>query len=103
MSCCPVNSVVSLYGNSELGTWTNADFQFPRKEITMIVSVTGSPSSFSVSLEGSHDQTVWATLATVTTPGATTVDTHLIRYARANLTALSGGSSPAVSATIAAA
>lgn len=57
-----------------------------------------------VALEGSHDGAVWTTLATASGSGPTAaafVEGRPVRYVRANLTVLSGGSSPAVTATVA--
>lgn len=76
------------------------------RQLTMIVGVSGAPSSFSVNLEGAHDLSAgdspWAVLATADSAGAVTVDTHWVRYVRASLISLSGGSTPLVSATLAA-
>jgi hypothetical protein len=72
---------------------------------TIAVHSTGSPASFTVDFEGSHDNVTWFATgaASITSNAIVTVDNHLFRYMRANLTALTGGSSPTVTATIASA
>jgi hypothetical protein len=73
---------------------------------SMIAVATGSPSNRHVELQGSHDGFVWAVLATAD-PGdaglATTVINTPLRYVRANLATLAGGTSPTVTVTIASA
>jgi hypothetical protein len=76
---------------------------------TMFFKVTGG-ASWTIVLEGSHDDTNWlglgqgsgssGALTEVTVP-TTSLPGTLVRYVRANLTSLTGGSSPTVSATIA--
>jgi len=76
---------------------------------TLFVTATGSPSSWTVKLQGSHDDLTWVDLHSASGSTATTAVTapqsdapgHLVRYIRANLTSLVGGSSPTVTATIA--
>lgn len=71
------------------------------------VFYTGAPSSIAVDLEGSHDGANWfrlVTLSGVTTGRMRGVSTSLLaRFVRANITDLTGGSSPTVTATIASA
>lgn len=70
---------------------------------TMIVTVTGSPTSVSVNLEGSHDNVNWVNLTTYTSTssGYVSFDSQVrVRYVRANLTAITGGSSPTITASI---
>lgn len=69
----------------------------------MIVTVTGSPTSVSVNLEGSHDNVNWVNLTTYTSTssGYVSFDSQVrVRYVRANLTAITGGSSPTITASI---
>lgn len=71
---------------------------------TICVTTTGSPSSMNVVIERSHDGVNWFSTGSPNIsagPTMATVDTHLVRYVRANLTSLSGGSAPTVTATIA--
>lgn len=95
---------VSLSAANSTGPGAVRDFEGAVRDITMVVSTTGAPSSCSVALEGSHDQTSWFSVRNGTgtsTPTAfSNLGTDWFRYARANLTALSGGSSPTVTATI---
>lgn len=88
------------------------DLETVSREHTMYVRVTGAPSDLQVDLEGSHDSVTWFSLGTVNegviSGGQARVNTpfdqtryDLVRYVRANLITLSGGSSPAVTATIA--
>ncbi|GAA1015883.1 hypothetical protein Aple_010680 [Acrocarpospora pleiomorpha] len=71
----------------------------------MIVTVTGAPTSATVLLEGSHDGVRWAVLDELSEQGqgglVTPATAHLVRYVRARLQTLSGGSDPTVTATIA--
>ena len=75
----------------------------------MFVLTTGG-ASWTVVLEGSHDGSAWLSLGQVSGssagPVSVTAPTSdipgtLVRYVRANLTALTGGSTPTVTATIA--
>lgn len=62
--------------------------------------ITGSPASFTITLEGTMDGSNWTTLATTTnTAGETVYSTGLIPFTnlRAHCTAVSGGTSPTVS------
>jgi hypothetical protein len=71
---------------------------------TMIVASTGSPSRTVVSLEGSHDGSTWTQIAAVDFAGAgpaIATATDVVRHVRANLSTLTGGTSPTVTATIA--
>lgn len=65
----------------------------------MTTTVTGSPASFTILLEGTYDGTNWNTLATTTnTSGETQYSNGLTPFTnlRARCTAVSGGSSPTV-------
>ncbi|MCG5220273.1 hypothetical protein [Streptosporangium sp. KLBMP 9127] len=68
---------------------------------TMLVTATGSPSQISVQLQGSHDGSTWVDLANTSSwPTAVSVQ-RAVRYVRARLGGVTGGSSPTVTATIA--
>ncbi|MFD4343411.1 hypothetical protein ACFWQ6_00765 [Streptomyces coelicoflavus] len=72
----------------------------------LIAVVTGGPSTADIALEGSHDGVTWVTLATASGTVASRTaraEAYAVRYVRANLTSLSGGSAPTVTATIASA
>jgi hypothetical protein len=71
----------------------------------MLVNVTGSPSSVSINLEGTIDGTNWFVLANSGNTGQFLMGGVLfpVKGVRANLTDLSGGSSPTVTATVVAA
>lgn len=73
---------------------------------SLFVFVTGDPTHYTVGLQGSHDGIHWTGGPGINDGGSTayvTTDDHLYRYVRANLSNLSGGSSPTVTATIASA
>ena len=96
---------VSLNAATATGAGDSRDLEGSFDHHTLIVSSTGG-ASINVALEGSHDGTTWVTLANaasgqVTVPNSGAATGPLIRYVRANLTMLSGGSSPTVTATIA--
>ncbi len=67
---------------------------------TMVCVVTGSPSECEILLEGSLDNSSWITLGTVNGSGCCHSVNATVQYVRANLTALGGGSSPAVTAKL---
>lgn len=99
----------SLSAASATGVGTSSDLGELADHHTMFVTTTGG-GSWVVALEGSHDDTHWLSLgqvsgssagpAQVTTPSSD-IPGILVRYVRANLTSLTGGSSPTVTATIA--
>ncbi|MEW2383374.1 hypothetical protein AB0873_14965 [Micromonospora sp. NPDC047707] len=71
---------------------------------TMALTVTGSPSSWAVDLEGSHDGLTWFWLGSGGSASGTLVHApRVVRFVRARLSALTGGTSPTVTATIASA
>jgi hypothetical protein len=75
---------------------------------TLIVHVTGSPTSWAVEFLGSHDGINWAGGGpyldqTIGATGYQTTNFHLYRYVRADLISFGGGSSPTLTATIASA
>lgn len=61
---------------------------------------TGSPSSFYVDLEGSLDGTNWFSLGTISGASYIVVGDYAVRYVRANLSGLTGGTNPTVTAWI---
>jgi len=64
------------------------------------VSTTGGPS-FTVALEGSLDGVVWTELGYTNNTSLLVTGDYPVRYVRANLGALTGGSSPTVTAWVA--
>jgi hypothetical protein len=73
---------------------------------TVSAVVTGSPSGCSIQLEGSLDATNWANLSgaqdcTASNPYVFHVAERVIIYVRVNLTTLSGGTAPTVTASYA--
>lgn len=97
----------SLVAATATGAGVALTFDSPRRShFNYQVSWTGSPSSVVVTLEITVDGTNWVTWATFTSNGTTPPsgsiqggDIGPIMGARLNLTTLSGGSSPTVSAT----
>lgn len=101
MCCSPV---VALDAVTAIGPGPSIDLGRIMSIHTLVRVLTGSPTSANVSLEGSHDGANWFTLASATTSSAIEVahgQQRAVRYVRANLTTLSGGTAPTVSATIA--
>src|SRR5262249_49602970 len=97
----------SLNAATVTGAGSAIQFDLPRTNIAMTVVATGSPSSWQVALQGTIDGITWGNLPPRQSfsenvfalfPGR-----GLVRAARANLQALEGGSSPTVTAVIAAA
>jgi hypothetical protein len=92
---------------SGTGQTAAADLGYAAHKHTVQVTTTGSPSSCSIQLEGTLDDIYavsspqWANLSgsqTCTSNVTFHVADRPVRAVRANLTALSGGSSPTVSA-----
>lgn len=110
---------VSLNAATSTGEGAARDLERPTRRFTMAVSAAGSPSSVVVDLEGSLDGSFWLSLGRQNGVGLLTVGpdpywvggntysgtemrhAHFVRYARANVVTLSGGSSPTVTALIA--
>lgn len=102
----------SLNAATTTGPGASIDLVTARLNVRMSTTVTGSPAACVVVLEGSVDGTTWKPLATAShatvsnvLPGGPVTDVvisngHAVRYARANLVTLSGGTSPTVSAAI---
>lgn len=111
---------VALNAATADGASTVVDLNGVSNEFSLIVVATGTPTGGYVSLQGSHDGVNWASIGVSSnlsstpyaasseltngqisgsTPGATYKP--FVRYVRANLIGLSGGTSPTVTATIA--
>jgi len=96
----------SLNAATSTGPGTVTDLGVVRSSHTLQTSTTGSPTGVTVNLEGSLAATgPWATLATSTstTGDVQTATGKAVRYVRANLTVLTGGTAPTVTALIASA
>lgn len=98
----------SLDAVGSTGPGAARDLEGSRKVHTLVVSATGTPSTVTAELQGSHDGVNWFNMgsASVNSPaanqGASVSNAeHVARYVRANLTQLSGGSTPTATATIA--
>lgn len=72
---------------------------------SLIVSSVGSPDSAYVVVRGSHDGATWVSLVEAQTDSGSSVGVatreFAVRYLQADLVILSGGSSPAVTASVA--
>ena len=102
----------SLNAATTVGPGTINDLETVSDDHTIISSCTGgTPGPFSavVALEGSHDGVTWAPLSAGVSfstsnsgvSSTTPVRSALVRYVRANLTTLYGGTAPTVTVTIA--
>lgn len=110
---------VSLDAAISTGPGVAVDLNGTSNEFTLVVFTSGSPASFDVELQGSHDGSNWFSLDLSVGPSisvnsteytntnnnsggqaASRVKPHA-RYVRANLDTLTGGTSPTVTATIA--
>lgn len=102
-----MSAFTSLESASATGPGESVQLQKATAHHTMIVTVEGAPSGVTVWLEGSHDGFRWVRMQTYQAAENGTVTTqpsaHLVTYVRANLAALSGGTNPKVSASIASA
>lgn len=94
----------SLNAATTTGPGSSKDFEDVSGNHTMIVTTTGSPSEVVVRLQGSHNGSVWVDLGSVdafgSAPGIVAA-AYLVRHVRANISTLTGGSAPTVTATIA--
>ena len=96
----------SLNAVTATGPGTVFDLGVVRSSHTLQTSTTGSPTGVTVLLEGSLGASgPWTTLATSTstTGDVQSVTGKAVRYIRANLTVLTGGTAPTVTALIASA
>lgn len=93
--------VKSLNAATAIGPGLSASPDTPKSLASAQIVVTGSPDSFSVSIEITVDGTNWKSLGTLggetIFPVTGTVFTHI----RANLISLSGGTLPTITVTIA--
>lgn len=110
---------VSLSAAGAAGPGISVDLNGTSNEFTLVTTVTGSPSSVNVNLEGSHDNVNWFGIVSSTSIGSQVVLSTEVtsgqpvgstpdatykphaRYVRAHLVSLSGGTSPTVTATVA--
>ncbi len=94
----------SLAAAAATGGGTPYDLGVCHGNFSMAVTVAGGPSGCGVQLQGSLDGTNWYSLgsATSNTSGTAvaTASNTPARYVRANLTTLTGGTSPTVTALI---
>lgn len=96
--------IQSLVAATAVGAGGSYDLSGCYSKFTLQTVVSGAPTTVSVVLEGSLDGTNWTTLAT---SSSTTGDQQSVAdkpqaYVRARVATLTGGTSPAVSAFIAA-
>ena len=74
-----------------------------RTKLSYQVKTTGSPTSWSVDLEGTIDGTNWVVMDTLASTDATMIKTPInagLFLVRLNLTALVGGTNPTVTGTV---
>lgn len=90
----------SLYAATTVSAGLTINYQFAYPSHTMVVTTTGAPTTIAVNLEGSHDGVTWQVLGTQATAGSLSV-LGVFTYVRANLTTLTGGTAPTITATIA--
>lgn len=94
-------SGTSLNAATTTGAGTALLFDTPKTKVSMQVHSTGSPTSFNVNLEVSLDAVNFVSLASRGQDGIQTDENNVFVAARANLTSMSGGTSPTISAFIA--
>lgn len=98
----PLASVTSLNAATATGAGSALDAGQVIPAATMYVSTTGGPT-FDVELQASLDGSNWFDSgAAITVSGTTALASTHARYYRANLTVLTGGTSPTVTVHIAA-
>ncbi len=96
----------SLDAVATTGAGSARDLEGVFRQHTMSVVASGVTNSFTIKIEGSHDNVNWFELGNAVPSGGGTVvsmvtaGTHLVRYVRANITNISG-SVTAVTASIA--
>jgi hypothetical protein len=94
---------VSLNAATAIGPGSVIVFSGPQTTVSMQVTFTGAPTTLTVVMEGSLDGVNFTTLGTATNPtnnAIVTSTTTEALYARANMTVLTGGTSPTVTARI---
>lgn len=94
----------SLDAVTATGAGDVLSFDKPRSPLALQVAVTGAPSSAVVSLQASLDGVTWSDVTGIQGAGATNLggSDFLALFLRANLVELTGGTSPTVTAFIAA-
>jgi hypothetical protein len=97
---CNSGTAVNTQAFSTVSAGATVDLGYARGTHTMQTKSTGTPATVSITLQGSLDGSTWATLATST---STTGDMQQavdkpVRYLRANLGTLTGGTTPTVTA-----
>lgn len=100
--------ISSLTAVTSTGAGSVQDFSVPMSKFTVQTTFTGSPTAVTVVLEGSLDNTFWYPLVGVAaSAGELTAGGYAqfsadkpVRYLRANLTVLTGGTTPTVTAKI---
>lgn len=98
-----IEAHTSLDAATATGTGTALDAGQIVPSATMYVAVTGEPDAFDVEVQASLDGTEWfSTGAAITVAGTTALASTHARYYRANLTILTGGTSPTVTVHLAA-
>lgn len=92
---------VSLDAATATGPGAEKDLEGSYGTHFMMTASTGDPD-YQVDFEGSHDGVTWLSLGAANQPGSTIVQlvNTPLRFVRANLSSLSGGTSPTVTATI---
>lgn len=96
----------SLDGAAVTGVGATHDLEGSLANHTMTVVITGAPTSLNVDLEISHDSVNWIAVGTASGSGAFKLvrgTVTVARYVRANLTVLTGGTAPTVTAYVASA
>lgn len=97
-----VAPVTSLNAVSATGAGTALDAGRVVSGCTLHVNTTGSPAAIDVEVQVSVDNVVWFdTGAAITVSGTSALASAHGRYYRANLTVLTGGTSPTVTAILA--
>lgn len=97
---------VSLDAETGTGPGAVRDLETVLTQHRGVGTVSGSPSTLEVHLEGSLDGETWYSMGTSASTGPVFALTAFAsfacpaRFVRANVTAISGGSSPAVTVTI---
>jgi hypothetical protein len=97
-------SGISLNAVTVTGAGSALMFDEPKASHTMFVLTTGSPSTVTVFLEGTPDGVNWFEISSITNTSLLNIGANWpLAGVRANLTVLSGGSSPTVTAWFASA
>lgn len=98
------NAGTSLAAVTANGNGTVVDFGSPKRCVTLAISTTGAPTAGTVTLSVSIDGVTFVASTTTATVSANPAVSHLqhvaVRYARADLTGLTGGTTPTVTAKV---